>query len=523
MSALSKFDTNQIMQIFFSIIFFLLFLLLCLQNVNYLMKIINYQNSTYFYQIFSLIIVLITFFSGMQAFAYITYWYLSSNRYLPYHQQYFSKNRTFPHVTILIPTYNEPPAIVEKNVKTAKSIKYPSYNIVLVDDSDILNICGDLKKISDIFNIDYLHRNNRIGYKAGAINNAVKKLDISTKYIFILDIEHIPHENILQPLVNILESDDRLSFIQSPQFYPEKGSSFFGGAYAVQQHIFNKHICRALSITNSCFMCGTNVLIRREHLDVVGGFRENTSTEDIATSFVMHKSGCFSFYHDQVLSTGSAPVSLHAYFIQQRRWCEGTIKQFKLSLKELLTGSSNLSVVQWLNYLFVNGTFYFLGWTTFLLILYPFLIFYFDIAPFEFDAINLSFIFFLVMLGLINFYGIVERNFSIKSLVLSQSLWFVTIPVYMSGVLSGFFSENNPFTVTPKQFVKKTEWSGLTFHTTLFVITGFSLFFGIKKYGYGLFTTPYLNLTILIIYQMILISVGFLFFSGISWIDHNDF
>jgi len=498
-----------------------LFFLLVIQNVNYILKIVNSQNSTYIYQIFSCIIIFSTFFAGLQALTYITYFFLSSRVYLSYHQQSSSKKKSFPHVTILIPTYNEPPFLVEKTIKNAQSIKYPSYNIILIDDSDKSDIRDHLKIISEKHNIDYLYRSQRVGYKAGAINNAVKKLGKNSKYIFILDIEHTPHENILKPLVNILESNDRLSFVQLPQYYPEEGSSIFGGAYAVHQHIFNKHICRALSTTNSCFMCGTNVLIRKACLDDIGGFKEDTSTEDIATSFVMHGLGYSSLYHDEILSKGSAPVSLHAYFIQQKRWCEGTIKQFKLSLKGIIFGFSNLSPYQWFNYLFVNGTFYLLGWTTLILILYPFMVFYFDISPFGFDTINLSFVFFLTMLGLIAVYSVLERNFSIKSLIFSQSLWLVTIPVYMKGVLSGFFSKNITFNVTPKQYVKRTEWSSLTFHITLFAITFFGLYCGFEKYGYGLFNTPYLNLTILILYQMILIAIGFLFFSRISWIDQN--
>ena len=125
MESLLKSDKKQIIQTFILIIFSLLFLLLCLQNFNYLLKITTYQNSTYLNQVFSFSIVGITFFAGMQAFMYITYCYFSSSRYVLHHQSDARKNQIFPHVTILIPTYNEPPAIVEKVIYSANSISSP--------------------------------------------------------------------------------------------------------------------------------------------------------------------------------------------------------------------------------------------------------------------------------------------------------------------------------------------------------------------------------------------------------------
>jgi len=196
-----------------------------------------------------------------------------------------------PKVAVFVPVFNEKPEIVEAIIATATRIDYNNFEIFLLDDSTDDEIHRKLIELATKFNINYIHRENRRGYKAGAINDAIKNLEKDVKYLLILDADHCPKPNILTELIPLLEEDAALTFIQTPQYFTSKTKDRLALAYSFQQHIFHKHVCRGLSVNNSVFMCGTNVIIRLDHLKEIGGMDETCITEDIATSFIFHSKG----------------------------------------------------------------------------------------------------------------------------------------------------------------------------------------------------------------------------------------
>ena len=75
----------------------------------------------------------------------------------------------------------------------------------------------------------------------------------------------------------------------------------------------------------SMFCCGTNVVFRRAALDRVGGFPENSLTEDFELSLGLHEAGWSSSYVPEVLASGLGPEDLASYVSQQHRWARGCV------------------------------------------------------------------------------------------------------------------------------------------------------------------------------------------------------
>jgi cellulose synthase (UDP-forming) len=127
-----------------------------------------------------------------------------------------------------------------------------------------------------------------------------------------------------------------------------------------QQAIFFRALCAGKAAQNACFICGTNVLLRAEALDEIGGLPQDTVTEDFAASVLLHPKWR-SIYLPEVLATGIGPVDLPSYFSQQRRWAIGTfgvmLKYWRLIL---LPQRGGLKATQRLQY-FLSGTHYLSG------------------------------------------------------------------------------------------------------------------------------------------------------------------
>src|SRR2546427_2239323 len=123
---------------------------------------------------------------------------------------------TKPRVTIQLPIYNEL-YVVERLVEAACNIRYPKelLEIQVLDDSidrtvEIAAACVEKYRDSG-FNIHYVHRTNRKGFKAGALENG---LNLATgELIAIFDADFIPAPNFLEDVVDYF-SEPQVGMVQ---------------------------------------------------------------------------------------------------------------------------------------------------------------------------------------------------------------------------------------------------------------------------------------------------------------------
>ena len=418
-----------------------------------------------------------------------------------------------PKVAVLIPVFNEEPEIVEAIIATTTRIKYNNFEIFLLDDSSDDEIHKKLTELATKFNINYIHRENRRGYKAGAINDAIKNLGTDIKYLLILDVDHCPKPTILNELIPLLEEDVSLAFIQTPQYFTNETKERLALAYSFQQHIFHKHVCRGLSVNNSVFMCGTNVIIRLNHLRDIGGMDETHITEDIVTSFIFHSKGYKSLYFDQVYAEGMSPPSLLAYFTQQMRWAYGTIQNSKKVLMTFLKSPQSLKPVQWWEYIILNGSWYFLGWTLLLWLIYPIAVLIFGIRPLVLGSVNISFLIFIVMIGSQFFTSIRERGYRIRDLFFAQGLFFSLFPIFIRASIYALAGKKLDFRVTPKGRTKIIPFVQLCPQLIVLGLLIISIIMGVWKLAVGQITTPYIHVIICwAMYSATMLSFIFYFY-----------
>ncbi|MFA7677490.1 MAG: glycosyltransferase [Candidatus Omnitrophota bacterium] len=355
----------------------------------------------------------------------------------------------FPPVAILIPARHEPKKVLEETLATVYNLNYPNKTIYLLDDSTQEKYRQEAEGLASAYGAKLFRRSQRHGAKAGIINDCLKNLE--DIYVAIFDADQNPLPDFLTRLVPFLESDPKLAFIQTPQFYSNLESSKIAFGSNMQQSVFYEYVCEGKSSNQSMICCGTNVVLRRQALVDVGGFDEATVTEDFATSFRMHLKGWKSLYYNHVHTFGMGPENLGEYFKQQNRWALGNVGVLRLIVKQFLRDPLSLKPAQWFEY-FITGSYYLIGWAYLSLVICPIMYIFFNIPSFFMNPVVYCFTFFpYLLLSLAIFYASMSgRHYTVSQIFKGQMLAFISLPVYIRASFFGFIGAKGTFQVIAK-------------------------------------------------------------------------
>jgi cellulose synthase (UDP-forming) len=360
-------------------------------------------------------------------------------------------------VAVLVTSFNESEEVLEQTLASTRVVDYPAMNIYLVDDSTKEESQAGARRLAEKYGATLVHRTNRAGYKAGAINDLLPTL--SEPYFAVLDADQRPSASWLAEVVPLLEADPRLAFVQVPQVYANLEGLPVARTTRFQQAVFFEHICEGKSAANAMFCCGSNVVLRREALlsieQVVDGrrhfFDETSVTEDFATSLRLHLAGWKTLYKNVTFVVGMGPETLAAYFTQQMRWAMGTLGIGKRLFSEFLRHPRGLSPAQWWEYS-LSGTYYFVGMVNFVFLLAPFSFTAFGVRPLRVDPGAYVYVFvpYVVTSATFFFLGMWLRGYPLRELWLATVLNFVTFWTYTKASLVAIFGLKRAFGVTPK-------------------------------------------------------------------------
>ena len=172
-----------------------------------------------------------------------------------YHSIYY--NRYFPFTTtVFIACYNEPVDVLENTIFSIKQMcKRGNDSPFILDDSTDKKTIEDIKELALKYRIGYIHRDNRRGYKAGALNDALKITD--SKYFAVFDADQEPLQEFLTELIPIMEDNDDLSIIQVPQKYVNNNTPVAKGANDIQEGISYVNLFSSSICVNSCSASAT--------------------------------------------------------------------------------------------------------------------------------------------------------------------------------------------------------------------------------------------------------------------------
>lgn len=270
-------------------------------------------------------------------------------------------------VDVFVPVYNEPIDVVEPVIAAATKLRGVRANVALLDDGN----SPAMRSLAERYAACYLQRPTNRGAKAGNINDALNQT--AAPYIAVLDCDHVPEERFLEATVGYFSNED-VAFVQTPQYYANAKDNPIARAAWSQQALFFGAISTGKARLGAMFCCGTNVIFRRSALDAIGGFPENSVTEDFELSIRCHNRGWKSVYVPEVLAKGLGPEDIAAYVGQQLRWSRGCISALPQVLK------ARLPLRLKLQYL-LSASYFLYGWTVLAYMVMPVARIIFGVQP----------------------------------------------------------------------------------------------------------------------------------------------
>jgi cellulose synthase/poly-beta-1,6-N-acetylglucosamine synthase-like glycosyltransferase len=270
-------------------------------------------------------ILLVTALYGLHRYV-LVYLYLKhrDNRYEPK-----GKFSPLPRITVQLPMYNEH-VVAERVIKHSCMIEYPRelLEIQVLDDStdqsaDIARLACE-EWAAKGYPIKYIHRDNRVGYKAGALAAGLKQA--SGELVAIFDADFVPPRDILQDVVHYF-FDDKIGCVQVRWDHLNRDASLLTQSQAIflDGHFVIEHTARNRSGRFMHFN-GTAGVWRRTTIDDAGGWQHDTLTEDLDLSYRAQLKGWQFVYCPQFFAPAELPPEMIAFKQQAHRWTKGSMQ-----------------------------------------------------------------------------------------------------------------------------------------------------------------------------------------------------
>jgi cellulose synthase/poly-beta-1,6-N-acetylglucosamine synthase-like glycosyltransferase len=244
-----------------------------------------------------------------------------------------------PRVTIQLPIYNER-YVVERLVEECCKIEYPKelLQIQVLDDStdDTAAYAEALVERYQAlgYPIEYKHRANRHGFKAGALQAGLETA--TGEFVAIFDADFCPPADFLMRTIHYF-TDPKVGVVQTRWSYLNKDYNFLTEVEAMllDGHFILEHGARSRAGYFFNFN-GTAGILRKEMIADAGGWQHDTLTEDSDLSYRAQLKGWRFMYLPGLDCPSELPVEMHGFQVQQSRWAKGLTQVAKKLMPAIL-------------------------------------------------------------------------------------------------------------------------------------------------------------------------------------------
>ncbi|MCX6155795.1 MAG: glycosyltransferase [Candidatus Kapabacteria bacterium] len=375
-----------------------------------------------------------------------------------------------PKVTIQLPMFNEM-FVVDRLIKAVCEINYPidKLEIQVLDDStdESQSIAKEAVKVFSEkgFNIKYIHRTNRSGYKAGALKAGLETAE--GEFVAIFDADFVPNKDFLIKTIphffnpNIGMVQTRWEHLNEEDSFLTKAQALaLDGHFVIEQQVRNK----AGFFIN---FNGTAGIWRKSTILDAGNWQPDTLTEDLDLSYRAQLRGWKFVYLNDVTSPAELPADINALKTQQFRWTKGAVETAKKLLPMVFKSKLSLKTkLECFVHLTSNIVFPFIIIVAFLNV--PVVIIKNTVGGYD-TFYSLMSIFVLASISTFLFYMFAQR-----AIHLDWRRRLLLFPVFLAGsmglavnntkaVLEALFNKKTGFARTPKAGDNKTAWKKMSY------------------------------------------------------------
>lgn len=253
----------------------------------------------------------------------------------------------WPSVCVQLPMFNEH-AVASRVIEAAAALRWPRdrLTIQVLDDSTdaetrqmVAGLCAQVRATTGIDCV-WVHRTNRSGYKAGALEHGRRATD--AEFIAIFDADFVPPPDYLERAIAHFYDEHGnglpdLALVQAQWGHLNDDESLLTESQAlwVDDHHSLQQSWRSANIDFVNFT-GTAGVWRATAIEAVGGWRSASLVEDCELSVRALLHGFRTRFIRQLAVPAELPQTLTAYRLQQKRWTQGWAQLQRLHLASLL-------------------------------------------------------------------------------------------------------------------------------------------------------------------------------------------
>jgi cellulose synthase/poly-beta-1,6-N-acetylglucosamine synthase-like glycosyltransferase len=257
--------------------------------------------------------------------------------FLPYRADI---ERRWPKVSIHVPAYNEPPAMLMRTLNALSRLDYPDFEVIVVDNNTrdeavwrpVEAHCAALGPRFRFFHVSPL-----AGYKAGALNFALRRTAPDAEIVGVIDSDYVVAPEWLKSAVPYFDRPE-VGFVQAPQDHDDWQADTFKEMMNWEYAGFFQIGMIQRNEQDAIIQHGTMTLIRKRAMEQAGNWAEWCICEDAEMGLRLLANGWRSIYMDRRFGYGLTPDSFTAYKSQRFRWAYGAVQILKRYWRDLLPG-----------------------------------------------------------------------------------------------------------------------------------------------------------------------------------------
>jgi cellulose synthase/poly-beta-1,6-N-acetylglucosamine synthase-like glycosyltransferase len=423
-----------------------------------------------------------------------------------------------PPVTIQLPIYNEM-YVADRLIDAVCELDYPRdlLEIQVLDDStDETRAVAEQavrRHAARGVHITYLHRTDRTGYKAGALEAGMKVA--RGEYIAIFDADFTPTVDFLRRTIHFF-TDPKVALVQARWGHINQDYSLLTKIQSIllDGHFVLEHGSRNRGGLFFNFN-GTAGIWRRDAITDAGGWQHDTLTEDLDLSYRAQLRGWQFVFLQDLIAPAEVPVEMNAFKSQQHRWAKGSIQTFRKLMPRLL--QSDLPVgVKAEAFFHLSANFNYLLMCVLSLLMAPSMVIRYNMGWYEMLLIDVP-LFFAATASVAYFYMVCQRELHrdwttrLKYLPFLMSIGIGLTVNNARAVIEALFNKQSEFARTPKYRIEgsEDEWIGKKYRQNFIVQPMIELTLGLyftATVFYALANGIYGTLPFLVLFQ-----IGFLY------------
>ncbi|HJR61587.1 MAG TPA: cellulose synthase family protein [Vicinamibacterales bacterium] len=424
-----------------------------------------------------------------------------------------------PPVTVQLPIFNEM-YVADRLIGSVCELDYPRELLeiqVLDDSTDETRDIAELavrRYAAKGFDIKYLHRVDRTGFKAGALEAGLRQA--SGEFIAIFDADFVPPTDFLMRTLPYFATDPKIGMVQARWGHINQDYSLLTTIQAIllDAHFVLEHGGRNRS---GCFFNfnGTAGIWRREVIPDAGGWQHDTLTEDLDLSYRAQLRGWRFIFLPDLVAPAEVPVEMNSFKSQQHRWAKGSIQTCMKLLPAILRSNQPLGVKAEA-FFHLSANFNYLLMSVLSILMFPSMYVRYSMGWTETMLIDVP-LFAAATVSFCYFYMVSQRELypdwktRLKYLPFLMSIGIGLCVNNTRAVIEAVFGKQSEFARTPKYGIERDsdEWVGKKYHQSVGVQPMIELALGLYFTGtvfYALANGIYPTLPFLMLFQ-----VGFLY------------